>query len=138
MAEMDDFNTRIIEEFRASGGKVAGQFEGAPMLLLTTVGAKSGKTRVNPMMYMEEDGRRYVFTSKAGAPTNPDWYYNLVAHPDVSHRGRDRRRRGGGHAAAPKRPGSGLRPSRPPGIPDSPSTRRRPPGSSRWWLSTPR
>ena len=84
MAEMDDFNTRIIEEFRASGGKVAGQFEGAPMLLLTTVGAKSGKTRVNPMMYMEEDGRRYVFASKAGAPTNPDWYYNLVAHPDVS------------------------------------------------------
>ena len=84
MAEMDDFNTPIIEEFRANGGKVGGNFEGAPMLLLTTVGAKSGKTRVNPMMYLDDDGRRYVFASKAGAPTNPDWYHNLLAHPEVS------------------------------------------------------
>ncbi len=84
MAEMDDFNTPIIEEFRANGGKVGGNFEGAPMLLLTTVGAKSGKTRVNPMMYLDDDGRRYVFASKAGAPTNPDWYHNLLAHPEAS------------------------------------------------------
>jgi len=84
MAEANDFNTQIIEEFRANGGKLGGGFEGAPMLLLTTVGARSGKTRVNPMMYLDEGGRRYVFASKAGAPTNPDWYHNLVAHPEVS------------------------------------------------------
>jgi deazaflavin-dependent oxidoreductase (nitroreductase family) len=84
MAEANDFNTKIIEEFRANGGKLGGGFDGAPMLLLTTVGAKSGKTRVNPMMYLDEGGRRYVFASKAGAPTNPDWYYNLVANPDVT------------------------------------------------------
>ncbi len=84
MAEANDFNTKIIEEFRANGGKLGGGFEGAPMLLLTTVGAKSGKTRVNPMMYLDEGGRRYVFASKAGAPTNPDWFYNLVANPDVT------------------------------------------------------
>ena len=84
MAEANDFNTKIIEEFRANGGKLGGGFEGAPMLLLTTVGAKSGKTRVNPMMYLDEGGRRYVFASKAGAPTNPDWFHNLVANPDVT------------------------------------------------------
>jgi deazaflavin-dependent oxidoreductase (nitroreductase family) len=84
MAEMDDFNTKIIEEFRANGGKVGGGFEGAPMLLLTTTGAKSGKTRENPMMYLAEGDRIYVFASKAGAPTNPDWYHNLVAHPEVT------------------------------------------------------
>ena len=54
------------------------------MLVLTTTGAKSGKTRVNPMMYLAEGDRIYVFASKAGAPTNPDWYYNLVAHPEVT------------------------------------------------------
>jgi deazaflavin-dependent oxidoreductase (nitroreductase family) len=84
MSDMDDFNSKIIEEFRSNGGKVAGQFEGAPMLLLHTVGAKSGAARVNPMMFMEDGERKYVFASKAGAPTNPDWYYNLLAHPDVS------------------------------------------------------
>ena len=84
MPEVNDYNAQIIEEFRASGGKLGGSFEGAPVLLLTTVGAKSGKTRVNPMMYLDEGGRRYVFASKAGAPTNPDWFHNLVAHPEVS------------------------------------------------------
>ena len=84
MADSGDFNTPIIEEFRANGGKLGGNFEGAPILLLTTVGARSGRTRVNPMMYLEEGGRRYVFASKAGAPSNPDWYYNLVADPNVS------------------------------------------------------
>ena len=84
MAEVNDYNAQIIEEFRAGGGKLGGSFEGAPVLLLTTVGAKSGKTRVNPMMYLDEGGRRYVFASKAGAPTNPDWFHNLVAHPEVS------------------------------------------------------
>ena len=84
MAEMDDFNTKIIEEFRSNAGKVGGGFEGAPMLVLTTTGAKSGKTRENPMMYLAEGDRIYVFASKAGAPTNPDWYRNLVAHPEVT------------------------------------------------------
>jgi len=81
---MSDWNTKIIEEFRSHQGRVGGNFEGAPMLLLHTKGAKSGQERVNPMMYLEKDGRLYVFASKAGAPTNPDWYHNLVAHPEVS------------------------------------------------------
>ena len=81
---MNDFNTKIIEEFRANDGVVGGQFEGAPLLLLTTTGAKSGQPRVAPMMYRSEDERMFVFASKAGAPTNPDWYHNLVAHPEVS------------------------------------------------------
>jgi deazaflavin-dependent oxidoreductase (nitroreductase family) len=84
MADLKDWNTQVIEQFRANGGKVGGQFEGAPLLLLTTIGAKSGKRRVNPMMYLLEGDRLFVFASKAGAPTNPDWYHNLVAHPDAS------------------------------------------------------
>lgn len=84
MADMDDFNTKIIEEFRSNRGKVGGGFEGAPMLVLTTTGAKSGKTRENPMMYLAEGDKIYVFASKAGAPTNPDWYHNLVAYPAVT------------------------------------------------------
>ncbi|HEX3089356.1 MAG TPA: nitroreductase family deazaflavin-dependent oxidoreductase [Ilumatobacteraceae bacterium] len=81
---MSDWNTQIIDEFRANGGKVGGQFEGAPLLLLHTTGAKSGQARVNPMMY-QADGENYaVFASKAGAPTNPDWYHNLLANPRAS------------------------------------------------------
>jgi deazaflavin-dependent oxidoreductase (nitroreductase family) len=79
-----DFNARIIEEFRASGGRVGGMFEGTPLLLLHHTGAKSGQSRVNPLAY-RRDGERYVvFASKAGAPTNPDWYHNLKAHPEVT------------------------------------------------------
>jgi deazaflavin-dependent oxidoreductase (nitroreductase family) len=81
---MVDFNRQIIEEFRAHDGKVAGQFEGAPLLLLHTTGAKSGQERVNPMMYLDLNGHRYVFASKAGMDTNPDWYHNLVADPAVT------------------------------------------------------
>jgi deazaflavin-dependent oxidoreductase (nitroreductase family) len=85
MADVTDFNQTIIEEFRANAGKLGGNFEGAPMLLLHTTGAKSGKERVNPMMYREVGGDDIaVFASKAGAPTNPDWYYNLVAHPETT------------------------------------------------------
>ena len=83
MAEVNDWNAKIIEEFRANGGKVGGNFEGAPLLLLHTTGAKSGRQRVNPMMYRKIDGGYAVFASKAGAPTNPDWYHNLVANPHV-------------------------------------------------------
>ena len=81
-AMANDWNTMIIHEFRANGGKVGGQFAGAPLLLLHSVGAKSGKTRVTPLMYQDlGHGRVAVFASKGGAPTNPDWYHNLVANP---------------------------------------------------------
>lgn len=83
MAEPNDWNAKIIQEFRASGGKVGGNFEGAPLLLLHTTGAKTGQERVNPMMYRKIDGGYAVFASKAAAPTNPDWYHNLVANPSV-------------------------------------------------------
>jgi len=83
MAEVNDWNAKIIEEFRANGGKLGGNFEGAPVLLLHTTGRKTGRERVNPMMYRKVDGGYAVFASKAGAPTNPDWYHNLVANPHV-------------------------------------------------------
>lgn len=78
---MSDWNTRIIEEFRANEGRVGGPFEGAPMLLLHSIGAKSGKERVTPLMHQPVGDNFAVFASKAGADTNPDWYYNLVANP---------------------------------------------------------
>ncbi|SDO37852.1 deazaflavin-dependent oxidoreductase, nitroreductase family [Nakamurella panacisegetis] len=78
---MSDWNQKIIEEFRANGGQVGGDFAGAPLLLLHSVGARSGQDRVSPVMYLLDDGRYLVFASKAGAPTNPDWYHNLKAHP---------------------------------------------------------
>jgi deazaflavin-dependent oxidoreductase (nitroreductase family) len=81
---MLDFNRKIIEEFRTNGGRVGGQFQGASLLLLHTKGAKSGQERVNPLAYLDLEGRRYVFASKAGMETNPDWYHNLVADPAVS------------------------------------------------------
>ena len=84
MTDVADWNTKIIEEFRANRGRVGGQFEGAPLLLLHTAGAKSGQERINPMMLLDLDGHRYVFASKAGADTHPDWYHNLVAHPEVT------------------------------------------------------
>jgi deazaflavin-dependent oxidoreductase (nitroreductase family) len=84
VSDANDWNTRIIEEFRANEGRLGGNFEGAPVLLLHTTGAKSGRERVNPMMYLELDGRMFVFASKAGAPTNPDWYHNLLANPEVT------------------------------------------------------
>lgn len=85
MSAMDEFNQPIIDEFRANEGKVGGMFAGAPIVLLTTTGAKSGKKRLNPLAALVEDdgGTVYVFASAAGAPKNPDWYRNLVAHPEV-------------------------------------------------------
>jgi deazaflavin-dependent oxidoreductase (nitroreductase family) len=80
----NDFNARIIEEFRANAGKVGGPFEGANMLLLHTTGAKSGAERINPLAYQALGERWAVFASKAGAPTNPDWYHNVVANPDLA------------------------------------------------------
>ena len=81
---MTDFNARIIKEFRSGGGTLGGPFAGAPLLLLTTTGAKTGKQRTNPLAYLPDGERVVVFASKAGAPTNPDWYHNLVAQPDVT------------------------------------------------------
>lgn len=81
---MADFNAQVIEEFRANHGKVGGSFEGAPLLLLHTVGAKSGEPRISPMMYLQDGERILVFASKAGAPTNPAWYHNLKANPDAT------------------------------------------------------
>ena len=80
---MSAFNDGVIAEFRANQGKVGGNFAGAPLLLLTSTGAKSGKPYVNPMMYLADGDRWLVFASYAGAPNNPAWYHNLVANPDA-------------------------------------------------------
>ena len=84
MASMNDRNLRVIEEFRSNGGKVGGGFAGAPLLLLSTSGARTGQRRTNPLMYLRDGDRLVVFASKGGAPTNPDWYHNLVANPGVT------------------------------------------------------
>jgi deazaflavin-dependent oxidoreductase (nitroreductase family) len=84
MSDMSDFNQSIIDEFRANDGAVGGPFAGAPVVLLHTTGAKSGKARLNPLVAQPgDDGILYIFASKAGAPDNPDWYHNLLAHPEV-------------------------------------------------------
>ena len=80
---MSDWNDKVIAEFRANQGRVGGQFEGAPLLLLHSTGAKSGQERVHPMMYQAVGDGFAVFASKAGADTNPDWYHNLRAHPQA-------------------------------------------------------
>ena len=84
MTEMDDWNARIIEEFRANGGVVGGDFEDARLLILHTTGAKSGQPRVQPLMYQAVGDGFAIFASYAGGPRNPGWYHNLVAKPGVS------------------------------------------------------
>jgi deazaflavin-dependent oxidoreductase (nitroreductase family) len=84
MTERNDYNRRLIEDFRASRGKSDDPFAGRPLLLLTTIGAKSGLRRTTPMMYVPDGDRLLVIASNIGAPTHPDWYRNLVAHPDVT------------------------------------------------------
>jgi deazaflavin-dependent oxidoreductase (nitroreductase family) len=84
MADMNDWNRQTIEAFRANGGKVGGMWEGRPLLLLTTTGAKSGQRRTTPTMYLRDGDRLLIFASKSGAPTHPAWYHNLVAHPQVT------------------------------------------------------
>jgi deazaflavin-dependent oxidoreductase (nitroreductase family) len=79
-----DWNRQIVEEFRTHGGKVGGPFEGVPLLLLTTTGAKSGQKRLNPLTYLLDDKRLFIFAAKGGEPSNPDWYHNLVARPLVT------------------------------------------------------
>ena len=79
-----DWNRAIIDEFHANGGKVGGPFEGAPLLLLTTTGAKTGRRLTSPLMYNTDGDRLLIFASKGGAPTNPAWYHNLIANPSVT------------------------------------------------------
>jgi deazaflavin-dependent oxidoreductase (nitroreductase family) len=81
MTDRNEFNQGVIDDFRASGGKPGGMFEGAPMLLLHTTGARTGQQRLNPLVYQADGDRLVVFASKAGADSHPDWYRNLVAHP---------------------------------------------------------
>lgn len=80
----DAWNRGVIEEFRANGGKVGGYFEGAPMVLIHHVGARSGTERVNPLVYLPDGGDMIIAATKGGSPTNPDWYHNLKAHPEMT------------------------------------------------------
>ena len=82
--DVKDFNKSIIDEFRANGGAVAGQFASVPLLLLTTTGAKSGQSRTNPLAYLADGDRCIIIASYAGGPKNPPWYYNLAANADVT------------------------------------------------------
>lgn len=84
MSNPNEYNRRNIEEFRRTGGRVGGNFEGRPLILLTTTGAKTGRLYTTPVMYRRDGGRIVIFASKGGAPTNPGWYHNLVANPTVT------------------------------------------------------
>jgi len=81
---MANWNAPVIDEFRANQGEVGGHWEGKKLLLLTTIGAKSGMERTNPLHYLPDGERYVVFASKAGAHSHPDWYYNIKANPEVS------------------------------------------------------
>jgi deazaflavin-dependent oxidoreductase (nitroreductase family) len=81
---MSDFNQQVIEEFRANDGKVGGNFEGAPLLLLTTTGAKTGERRTQPVMHFDLDEGRFIVASAAGADRHPAWFHNLMANPAVT------------------------------------------------------
>jgi len=83
-AQVLDWNAGVIKEFRENGGVVGGQFAGMSLILLTTTGAKSGQQRVSPLAHTMDGDHVVICASKAGAPTNPDWYHNLVAHPEVT------------------------------------------------------
>ncbi len=84
MSNQANWNQAIIDEFRANSGKVGGYWTGKNLLLLNTIGAKSGQERVNPVAYLTDGDRLVIIASKAGAPTNPDWYHNIRAHPLVT------------------------------------------------------
>ncbi|WP_103355424.1 nitroreductase family deazaflavin-dependent oxidoreductase [Amycolatopsis sp. CA-128772] len=83
-SEMNDFNKQVVDEFRANAGKVGGMFEGKNVLLLTTIGAKSGAERLSPLVYTRDGDRYVIAASMGGAPKNPAWYHNLVANPKVT------------------------------------------------------
>ena len=124
--DMNDWNAKIIEEFRANEGKVA-SFGDSDMVILHTTGAKSGKPRENPLVALVEGDDMYLVASKGGAPSHPDWYYNLKATPKgeleygterLPHRGHRGHRRPSATRSTPVRSPSG---------PASPTTRRPPP-----------
>src|SRR3954449_6848620 len=79
--DMKNFNQTVIDEFRANGGETTGPFAGAPLLLLNSKGAKTGEIRTSPVVHTRDGDRYIIIASKAGAPTNPNWYHNLVANP---------------------------------------------------------
>jgi deazaflavin-dependent oxidoreductase (nitroreductase family) len=81
--DIREMNKAVIDEFRTNGGKVGGNFSSVPLLLLTTVGAKTGQTRVNPLAYLKDGDRYVIIASYAGAPHNPPWFHNLLADPNV-------------------------------------------------------
>lgn len=84
MTDQNAYNRQLIEEFRAHRGKSGGPMEGRPLLLLTTTGAKSGQLRTTPVMYIPDGDHLLVIASNAGAATHPDWYRNLLSHPEVT------------------------------------------------------
>lgn len=84
MSELNDFNQKVIQEFRANQGKVGGQMANMPVLLLTTTGAKSGKAIIKPLVYSKDGDRIVIIASFAGGPKNPPWYHNLVANPEAT------------------------------------------------------
>ena len=82
--DQNEWNRQIIDEFHANKGDVSGPMAGTPLLLLETTGAKSGQPRTSPLVYYRENERLFIFATKAGASSNPDWYYNILAHPEVT------------------------------------------------------
>jgi deazaflavin-dependent oxidoreductase (nitroreductase family) len=84
MPDASDWNTGVVEEFRANAGVVGGPFEGRPLLLLTTIGAKSGNEHTTPLMFLPDGDRYVVIASKGGAPDDPQWYRNLKVNPDAT------------------------------------------------------
>lgn len=82
--DFNDFNAKVVDEFRANAGKVGGVFEGMPMVLVTHTGAKSGVQRTTPLVHSKDGDKVVIIASMGGAPTNPAWYHNLVAHPEVT------------------------------------------------------
>ena len=84
MSIISEWNQAVVEEFRANNGEVGGRFNGRNLLLLHTIGRKNGDEHINPLAYVRDSDRYVIIASKGGAPTHPDWYYNLIAHPDVT------------------------------------------------------
>lgn len=81
--DFDEMNRRVISEFRETGGKAGGVFEGKPLVLVHHVGAKSGTERIAPLVPLLDGSRVFIFASKGGADTNPDWFHNLTANPEI-------------------------------------------------------
>jgi deazaflavin-dependent oxidoreductase (nitroreductase family) len=82
--DFQGYNAAVVDEFRKNGGEVTGMFAGAPLVLITTTGAKSGKRRTTPVVHTNDGDNVVIIASKGGSPTSPDWFHNLVAHPAVT------------------------------------------------------